>query len=70
MRGEKNNPYRLPWTVNDDWAWSMPEYLLILNRPKNEIVSVIIDPTGYMADINRLNNEYVKSLEVKKTIEK
>ena len=70
MRGEKKNPYRLPWTVNEDWAWSMPEYLLILNRPKNEIVSVIIDPTGYMADINRLNNEYVKSLEVKKTIEK
>lgn len=70
MRGEKNNPYRLPWTINDDWAWSMPEYLLILNRPKNEVVSVIIDPTGYMADINRLNNEYVKSLEVKKTIEK
>ena len=70
MRGEKNNPYGLPWTVNDDWAWSMPEYLLILNRPKNEVVSVIIDPTGYMADINRLNNEYVKSLEVKKTIEK
>ena len=70
MRGEKNNLYGLPWTVNDDWAWSMPEYLLILNRPKNEIISVIIDPTGYMADINRLNNEYVKSLEVKKTIEK
>ena len=70
MRGEKNNPYRLPWTINEDWAWAMPEYLLILNRPKNEVVSVIIDPTGYMADINRLNNEYVKSLEVKKTIEK
>ena len=29
MRGEKNNPYRLPWTINDDWAWSMPEYLQI-----------------------------------------
>lgn len=64
MRGEKKNPYSFPsWSVNSDWAWSMPEYVIILDHPKNEIVSIIIDPTGYMADVNRSNNEFFKPLE-------
>ena len=64
MRGEKKNPYSFPsWSVKSDWAWSMPEYLIVLDHPKNEIVSIIIDPTGYMADVNRSNNEFFKPLE-------
>jgi len=70
MRGEKNNPYKISWTINKDWAWSMPEYLLVIDRPKDDIVSVIIDPTGYMADVNRKNNEFFKKLKRDKAIEK
>tara|TARA_B100000780_G_scaffold117905_1_gene82732 strand:- start:5 stop:1852 length:1848 start_codon:yes stop_codon:yes gene_type:complete len=70
MRGEKNNPYNFSWVINDDWAWSMPEYLLVINKPKEDVVSVIIDPTGYMADVDRKNNEFFKELIDKEYIEK
>jgi len=63
MRGEKNNPYNISWSINKDWAWSMPEYVLIINSPKKDVVSIIIDPTGYMADINRVNNEFFRRLD-------
>ena len=63
MRGEKQNPYNIDWVINKDWAWSMPDYTLILEKPKNEIISIIIDPSGYMADINRRNNDYYKSFD-------
>lgn len=48
----------------------MPEYLLVIDRPKDDIVSVIIDPTGYMADVNRKNNEFFHKLKDDKAIEK
>jgi len=63
MRGEKKNPYNLPWSINKDWAWSRPEYTLIIEREKKDITAIVIDPTGYMADVNRNNNEYFNMLE-------
>ena len=63
MRGEKKNPYNLPWSINKDWAWSRPEYTLLIEREKKDIIAIVIDPTGYMADVNRNNNEYFKILE-------
>ena len=63
MRGEKKNPYNLPWSINKDWAWSRPEYTLLIEREKKDITAIVIDPTGYMADVNRNNNEYFKILE-------
>jgi aminopeptidase N len=58
MRGEKENPYNMNWSVHKDWSWARPEYKLILKRPKSEILDLFIDPTYYMADINRDNNTY------------
>ena len=63
MRGEKKNPYNLPWRINKDWAWSRPEYTLLIEREKKDITAIVVDPTGYMADVNRNNNEYFKMLE-------
>ena len=58
MRGEKENPYSINWSVHKDWSWARPEYKLILKRPKSEIIDLFVDPTYYMADINRDNNTY------------
>jgi hypothetical protein len=58
MRGEKENPYNMNWSVHKDWSWARPEYKLILKRPKSEIIDLFVDPTYYMADINRDNNTY------------
>jgi hypothetical protein len=37
MRGEKENPYELEWTVEKDWNWANPEYSLVIDKPKEEI---------------------------------
>tara|TARA_B100000900_G_scaffold55955_1_gene41797 strand:+ start:311 stop:2131 length:1821 start_codon:yes stop_codon:yes gene_type:complete len=59
MRGEKENPYSVKWTVHKDWPWARPEYEFAINRPKSDIVDIYIDPSYYMADINRENNAYL-----------
>ena len=58
MRGEKKNPYKLKWEVHKDWPWARPEYKLIINRPLSKIVDIFIDPSYYMADVDRDNNTY------------
>ena len=55
MRGEK--PSNSPRKVLNDWAWAYPTYTFSLNRPKSAIKSIVIDPKGMMADINRDNNK-------------
>ena len=62
MRGEKENPYSMKWIVHKDWPWAWPEYKLIINHPKSKIVDLFIDPSYYMADINRDNNKYSNQL--------
>jgi hypothetical protein len=59
MRGEKENPYPMAWTIQRDWPWARPEYTLVLSRTKSEIKEIFIDPTYYMADIDRENNQYI-----------
>ena len=59
MRGEKENPYSVSWTVHKDWPWARLEYEFEINRPKSDIVDIYIDPSFYMADINRENNAYL-----------
>jgi len=59
MRGEKSNPYDgLNWFVEKDWPWAFPQYTLTIKKPKKEIASIIIDPSFYMADVERGNNNY------------
>ena len=58
MRGEKENPYYMTWRVHKDWPWARPKYELIIDHPKSEIVDLFIDPSYYMADVDRNNNTY------------
>ena len=58
MRGEKENPYGAPWNVEKDWSWSNPKYSFLIDREKEDIDLIIIDPTYYMADVNRDNNTF------------
>lgn len=59
MRGEKENPYAIDWTLMEDWTWANPEYRFVVDVPLEKIQSIIIDPTFFMADIDRENNLYV-----------
>ena len=50
MRGEKPTSAH----IIKDWAWAYPTYSFKTNKP---VQSVIIDPSGLMADINLVNNK-------------
>ena len=63
MRGEKENPYSMDLTVEKDWAWANPKYELILKQKKEDIETILIDPSGLMADIDKSNNYYVAPAE-------
>ena len=57
MRGTKNNPFpNLSRTTLKDWRYPVPEYSFSIDRKKEDIKAVIIDPLGFMADINIENN--------------
>ena len=58
MRGEKENPYGLPWNIEKDWSWANPNYSFSVPRKAEEIELITIDPTYYMADLDRENNTY------------
>ena len=58
MRTEKGNPYPIKWLVHPDWAWAHIEYSFLVDHPKSEIQTIIIDPSGLMADIDKSNNFY------------
>ena len=60
MRGEKESPYKLDWVVLEDWAWAYSEYLIEINKAKGKVSEVLIDPSFFMADVNRENN-YLKN---------
>jgi hypothetical protein len=57
MWGEKvnENPEQTR-LIRNDWPWVQPDYMLTIARPISEIEKVEIDPSGRMADINRVNN--------------
>ena len=56
MRGEK--PSDTPRTLLKDWAWAYPTYSFDINKSKNNIKSIVIDPKNLMADINEENNRF------------
>jgi hypothetical protein len=59
MRGEKENDYNIDWTVHKDWTWASPFYELEINQKKEAIETIVLDPSGLMADIDKNNNYYV-----------
>lgn len=57
MRGEKENPYTgINRTVLPDWPWAFPTYEFMINRSKDTIKAVILDPSQLMADVDGENN--------------
>jgi aminopeptidase N len=60
MRWEKPNPYSdLKSTTLKDWGWAHPTFTFEIAQPKGAIKSIVIDPSGMMADINREDNTYL-----------
>jgi hypothetical protein len=44
-------------TVLKDWAWGYPTYSFSAIK---SVKSVVIDPSGFMADIDKSNNTFSK----------
>jgi len=67
MRGEKPAETDDKRIQHPDWPWTNPSYEFTIDRPISDIVSVEIDPSGRMADINRDNNKWeAEAIETKK----
>lgn len=58
MRGEKKENRYSKNTLLSDWGWTYPEYALMLTRPLDDVLSITIDPSRRLADINYSNNSY------------
>ena len=57
MRGRKEaEPGDMQWHEAKAWAWTNPTYSLTLPFSLKEVVSISIDPSERMADIQRENN--------------
>jgi len=57
MRGEKPKEVEnIEYILADDWPWTHPEYMLLLDFQTNEIEQIEIDPKKQSADIDRENN--------------
>ncbi|MGJ8591484.1 MAG: M1 family metallopeptidase [Aquaticitalea sp.] len=44
-------------TILNDWAWAYPTYEFTIEKARPYIKSIVIDPNGFMADINKENNK-------------
>lgn len=67
MRGEKPAETNDKRIVHEDWPWTHPSYEFTVDRPISEIASVVIDPSGRMADTDRKNNTWeAEKLEKKR----
>lgn len=58
MRGEKNNDSNLERIVLPDWSWTHPTYQFTIDTPSENIQSIEIDDSGYLADVDRENNKW------------
>jgi len=56
MRGVK--PLSSEQQQIDSWSWANPNYSFILEDASRSIKTIVIDPKGLMADVNRDNNTY------------
>lgn len=52
-------------TMAEDWPWAYPTYKLEIKTPKEQIESIEIDDSHFMADVDRSNNTYGTSSEEK-----
>lgn len=61
MYGHKppeNNYY--PWSFENEWYWTSATYILKIPYRKEDILSIEIDPSKRMADVNQSNNLWQK----------
>ena len=59
MSFEKENPTpEIKRTVLKDWTWAEANYVFEIQKPKNSIKKISLDPSGLMADIKKDNNIY------------
>ena len=58
MRGEKPNETSIKRIQLEDWPWTNPDFTISLSKSKSEIKSIVIDPSGLMADVNNSNNRF------------
>ena len=59
MSFEKENPNpEIKRTILGGWTWAYPTYEFSISKPKTNIISITIDPSGLMADVNSENNYY------------
>jgi hypothetical protein len=59
MSFEKQNPNpAIKRTVLSDWAWAYPNYEFSIQKNKNSIKKITIDPSGLMADVKQADNSY------------
>lgn len=59
MYFEKANPYpQTTRTVLPDWAWAYPTYTFTIPKRASAVKTVMIDPSGMMADVKQDNNVF------------
>jgi len=57
MWGEKPAEHpTIPRTSLESWPWTNPDFVFRINRPREDIVRIEIDPSGRMADIRQSNH--------------
>lgn len=66
MRGEKKGDIFFDnFRIMPDWSWTHPTYKLKIKQKLSEIKSVEIDVSQRLADVNRENNIFPRTLLVK-----
>jgi len=58
MRGEKKNETSFERVVLPDWPWTHLSYDFTIDHPIEEIKSIQIDESGYLADVDKSNNTW------------
>jgi hypothetical protein len=58
MRGEKKEEKYGKVTLLADWGWTYSEYAFTIDRDLSDVVKIVIDPSGRLADVNPDDNTY------------
>ena len=58
MRGEKINDTEIKRVTLKDWYWTHPTYVFEIDTPLDQIETLQIDESGYLADVNNQNNSW------------
>jgi hypothetical protein len=66
LRGEKKGDrFFSNFKVKEDWQWVNPTYKLDIDHSIDDIISVEIDASGRLADVDRSNNVYPRLMKQK-----